>query len=139
MRIKDLRPPSAPPRKRYLALFCFGGFILHRGQRDTFHQTRHDIAEMQKHATFPLLISTDEEGGTTDRLSNIYPPRPGATEISDTGDAHVATHEGAKTAHDLLALGLNADIAPDVDVAVINGPDQEWRTFGSTTQQVTTL
>ena len=119
--------------------FHVGGVILYQWQMETFDQTRHDIAEMQKHATFPLLISTDEEGGTTDRLSNIYPPRPGATEISDTGDAHVATHEGAKTAHDLLALGLNADIAPDVDVAVINGPDQVWRTFGSTTQQVTTL
>jgi beta-N-acetylhexosaminidase len=119
-----------------LEQFHVGGVILYQSQMETFDQTRHDIAEMQKHATFPLLISTDEEGGTADRLSNIYPRRPGATEIFETGDVHVAAHEGTQAAHDLLALGINADIAPDVDVAVINGPDQQWRTFGSTAPQV---
>ncbi len=122
-----------------LEQFHVGGVILYQSQMKTFDQTRHDIAEMQKHATIPLLISTDEEGGTADRLSNIYPYRPGATEISETGDVHVAAHEGAQTAHDFIALGINANIAPDVDVALINGPDQVWRTFGSTPQQVTTF
>src|SRR2546421_12554412 len=137
--VQNRYPTYSADLEQTLEQFHIGGVILYQWQMLTFDQTRHDTAEMQKHATFPLLISTDEEGGTADRLSNIYPPHPGATEISDTGDAHVATHEGAKTAHDLLALGLNADIAPDVDVAVINGPDQVWRTFRSTTQQVTTL
>ena len=122
-----------------LEQFHVAGVILYQSQMKTFDQTRHDIAEMQKHATIPLLISTDEEGGTADRLSNIYPYRPGATEISETGDVHVAAHEGAQTAHDFIALGINANIAPDVDVALINGPDQVWRTFGSTPQQVTTF
>ncbi len=122
-----------------LEQFHVGGVILYQAQMETFDQTRHDIAEMQKHATFPLLISTDEEGGTVDRLSNIYPSRPGATEIAETGDVRAAAHEGAQTAHDLMALGVNADIAPDVDVGLIDGPDQAWRTFGSTAQQVTTF
>ena len=47
-----------------LEQFHVGGVILYQAQMETFDQTRHDIAEMQKHATFPLLISTDEEGGT---------------------------------------------------------------------------
>src|SRR5256885_14621087 len=103
-----------------LEQFHVGGVILYQAQMETFDQTRHDIAEMQKHATFPLLISTDEEGGTVDRLSNIYPSRPGATEIAETGDVRAAAHEGAQTAHDLMALGVNADIAPDVDVGLID-------------------
>src|SRR6266699_6972223 len=122
-----------------LEQFHVGGVILYQWQMLTLNQARHDIAQMQKHATFPLLISTDEEGGTVDRLSNIYPSRPGATEISQTGDVRAAAHEGAQTAHDLLALGINADIAPDSDVGLIDGPDQAWRTFGSTAQQVTTF
>src|SRR2546428_2224722 len=93
-----------------LEQFHVGGVILYQAQMETFDQTRHDIAEMQKHATLPLLISTDEEGGTVDRLSNIYPSRPGATEIAETGDVRAAAHEGAQTAHDLMALGVNADI-----------------------------
>src|SRR5438128_7535119 len=122
-----------------LEQFHVGGVILYQAQMETFDQTRHDIAQMQKHATFPLLISTDEEGGTVDRLSNIYPYHPGATEIAQTGNVQLAAREGARTAHDLLSLGINVDIAPVVDVAVVNGPDQVGRTFGSTAQQVTTF
>src|SRR5258708_5163962 len=106
---------------------------------ESVNQARVGIAEMQKHAAFPLLISTDEEGGTVDRLSNIWPSGPGRREIEGPRDVRAAGHEGAQTAHDLLALGVNADIAPDVDVGLIDGPDQAWRTFGSTAQQVTTF
>ena len=118
--------------------FHIGGVILFQWQMQTLDQTRHDIAEMQQHATFPLLISTDEEGGTADRLSNMYPARPGATQIAEAGKVQFAAHEGAQTAHDLLSVGINADIAPVVDVALVDGPDQAWRTFGSTPQQVIT-
>ena len=122
-----------------LEQFHIGGVILYQWQMLSFDQARHDVAQMQKHATFPLLISTDEEGGTVDRLSNIYPYHPGATEIAQTGNVQLAAREGARTAHDLLSLGINVDIAPDVDVAVVNGPSQAGRTFGSTPQQVTTF
>src|SRR6266566_3532668 len=122
-----------------LEQFHIGGVILYQWQMLTLNQARHDIAQMQKHATFPLLISTDEEGGTVDRLSNIYPYHPGATEIAQTGNVQLAARVGARTAHDLLSLGINVDIAPVVDVAVVNGPDQVGRTFGSTPQQVTTF
>src|SRR2546421_1641876 len=123
-----------------LERFHVGGVILYQWQMLTFNQARHDIAQMQKHATFPLLISTDEEGGSVDRLSNIYPYHPGATEIAQTGNVQLAAREGARTAHNLLALGINADFAPVVDVAVVNGfEQQQGRTFGTTPQQVTTF
>src|SRR2546421_12942841 len=123
-----------------LEQFHIGGVILYQWQMLTFNQARHDIAQMQKHATFPLLISTDEEGGSVDRLSNIYPYHPGATEIAQTGNVQLAAREGARTAHNLLALGINADFAPVVDVAVVNGfEQQQGRTFGTTPQQVTTF
>ncbi len=125
--------------ERTLELFHIGGVIIYDWQMLTVDQARHDIAQMQKHATLPLFISTDEEGGDNDRLSNIYPYRPGATEIAQTGNVQLAAQQGRQTAHDMLALGLNTDFAPDVDVAVVNGPDQVSRTFGSTPQQVTTF
>src|SRR5205807_4053305 len=40
-----------------------GGVIMYEFQMNSFDQTKHDIAEMQKHATYPLFIATDEEGG----------------------------------------------------------------------------
>ena len=128
----------SPNLQQTITQFHVGGVILYQWQMQTFNQTRHDIAEMQQHATFPLLISTDEEGGTADRLSNIYPSRPGATDIAKTGNVQFATQQGAQTAHDLLSVGINADMAPVVDVALVDGPDQAWRTFGRTPQQVIT-
>ena len=62
-------------------------------QMTGFDQTKHDIATMQQHANIPLLVSTDEEGEEVHRLLNIYPPRPSAISIYDTGDPNVAAQQ----------------------------------------------
>ena len=114
-----------------------GGVIMYEFQMNTFNQTKGDIALMQQHASIPLLISTDEEGGPfVHRLTSIYGYRMSATEIANTGDPNVATQQGAKAAHDLLALGINENLAPDVDVNLVNGYDMVTRTFGNTPQSV---
>src|SRR5205809_490176 len=116
-----------------------GGVIMYEFQMNTFNQTKHDIAQMQQHATFPLLISTDEEGGPyVHRLSHIYGYRMSATDIYNTGNPQVATEQGHKAAHDLLALGINENLTPDVDVNLVNGYDMVTRTFGNTAQSVVT-
>lgn len=114
-----------------------GGVILYEFQIQNFQQTKHDIAEMQQRAGIPLLIATDEEGGPyVQRLNHIYGYRMSATEIADTGDPNVAAQQGAKVAHDLLSLGINVNLAPDVDVNLVNGYDMVTRTFGDTPQSV---
>ena len=114
-----------------------GGVIMYEFQMMTAAQTRSDIDQMQKNATFPLLISTDEEGGIVHRLINIYPPRPSALSIYDSGSLNYAAQQGHLVAHDLKALGINVNLAPDVDVALIpDAPDQVTRTFGFTTDSV---
>ena len=117
-----------------------GGVIMYEFQMQTFNQTKHDIALMQQHASIPLLISTDEEGGRyIHRLLNIYGYRMSATDIYNTGNPNVATQQGQKTAHDLLSLGINENLAPDVDVNIANGYDVAARTFGYTPQSVITF
>jgi beta-N-acetylhexosaminidase len=113
-----------------------GGVIMYEFQMKTFQQTKNDIAQMQKRATFPLIISADEEGGIVHRLSNIYGPRMSATDIANTGNVNVAIQQGHKVAHDLLALGINENLAPDVDVNLINGYDMIDRTFGNNPSDV---
>ncbi len=117
-----------------------GGVIMYEFQMQTFDQTKHDIAEMQMHAKIPLFISTDEEGGPyVHRLSHIYGPRMSASDIAATGDPNVATQQGHKAAHDLLSLGINENLAPDVDVNLVNGYDMVTRTFGNTVDSVITF
>ena len=116
-----------------------GGVIMYEFQMNTFDQTKHDIAEMQQRASIPLLISTDEEGGPyVHRLSHIYGYRMSATDIYNTGNPQVATQQGIKVARNLLALGINENLAPDVDVNLVNGYDMVTRTFGHTPQSVIT-
>jgi beta-N-acetylhexosaminidase len=116
-----------------------GGVIMYEFQMNTFDQTKHNIAEMQQRSSIPLLISTDEEGGPyVHRLSHIYGYRMSATDIYNTGNPQVATQQGHKAAHDLLALGINENLAPDVDVNLVNGYDMVTRTFGNTPQSVIT-
>ena len=114
-----------------------GGVIMYQFQMMTVAQTRSDIDQMQKNATFPLLISTDEEGGIVHRLINIYPPRPSALSIYDSGSLNYAAQQGHLVAHDLKALGINVNLAPDVDVALApDAPDVVTRTFGYTPSSV---
>src|SRR5258706_11621896 len=116
-----------------------GGVIMYEFQMQTFAQTKHDIAEMQQNASIPLLISTDEEGGPyVHRLSNIYGYRMSATDIFNTGEPKVAAQQGAKAAHDLLSLGINVNLAPDVDVNLVNAFHMMTRTFENTPQDVIT-
>jgi beta-N-acetylhexosaminidase len=114
-----------------------GGVIMYALQLTGFRQARGDIAHMQRRAKIPLIISTDEEGGPyVERLGSIYGPRMSATDIFNTGNPAVAAQQGLKTSRDLAALGINSDLAPDVDVNQVNGYDMVTRTFGTTAQQV---
>ncbi len=110
-----------------------GGVILYAFQMRTFAQTHQDIAQMQAHAGLPLLVSTDEEGGPfVDRLANIYGMRMSAEDMAASGDVNVAMEQGLNAGHDLLALGINTNLAPDVDVNLADGDDLVSRTFGDT-------
>jgi len=113
-----------------------GGVIMYGAQMNTFNQTKNDIARMQKKAWMPLLISTDEEGGFVERIMNIFGDRPGALETYQTGNIQNAVKLANSIAHELQALGINTDLAPDVDVPVVQGPDQYMRTWGYTPQEV---
>jgi beta-N-acetylhexosaminidase len=112
---------------------------MYEFQMQTFDQTKHDIATMQQNAKIPLLVSTDEEGGIVHRLIHVYPPHPSALSVYQSGDPNAAAQDGNLIARQLLALGINEDLAPDTDVALIpNAPDQVTRTFGFTTDSVIT-
>ena len=123
-----------------------GGVILYNlageEQLQTADQVKQDVAKMQQRATFPLFVSIDEEGWNVNRLGSVYPVPPNpkrlaADDIHQTGDPAVATSEGQRVAHDMMALGINVNFAPDVDVATYHGYiDWDYRAFGTNTDDV---
>ncbi|GAC1689399.1 MAG: hypothetical protein NVS9B9_11440 [Ktedonobacteraceae bacterium] len=127
----------SPDLDRMINTLHAGGVIMYEFQMQTAPQTAHDIAQMQLHAKIPLLISSDEEGGIVHRLIHIYPPRPSALSVYQSGNPDYAAQQGHQVAHDLKAIGINENLAPDVDVALIpDAPDQITRTYGFTTDSV---
>jgi beta-N-acetylhexosaminidase len=114
-----------------------GGMIMYESHLQTASQARATTSLAQQRAKIPLLTSVDEEGGVeVNRLYHIYGARPGPWEIYQSGSLALARQEGVKMAHDLLSIGLNTDLAPDVDVMMIPGIDTADRTFGTTAASV---
>src|SRR6266487_1937571 len=114
-----------------------GGMIMYDSHLQTTSQARATTSLAQQRAQIPLLISVDEEGGAyVNRLKHIYGARPGPWEIYQKGSLSFARQQGVKMAHDLLSIGLNTDLAPDVDVMIVPGIDTAGRTFGTTAAAV---
>ena len=89
--------------------------------------------QAMKDAKIPLLIGTDQEGGNVNRLYTFHGNLPSAAQMAATGDPSIPYTQGAIAAKWLLQLGINADLAPVVDVQTANPPVPilETRTFGS--------
>ncbi len=125
-----------------------GGIILYdfNGNIQTAAQVTALDAAIQAHAQIPLLISIDQEGGEVNRLEPITGPRPSARDIGSSGDPNVAYQQGVSDGQILKQLGINDNLAPDVDVqslsdAVFNASSMvgfEYRMFGDTPEQVST-
>lgn len=95
-------------------------------------------AQAMKDAHIPLLIATDQEGGLVNRLYKFHGPLPSAAAMSATGNPDYARNQGTQAAKWLLELGINADLAPVVDVQTIDPPVLGSRMFGRTPQSVVT-
>jgi beta-N-acetylhexosaminidase len=94
--------------------------------------------QTMRDARIPLLIATDQEGGLVNRLRTFHGDLPSAEEMAASGDPQVALQQGEQAAKWMLELGINADLAPVVDVHTVNPPILESRMFGSDPQMVAT-
>ena len=81
-------------------------------------------------AKIPLLIGTDQEGGLVNRLYVFHGYLPSAAEMAATGSPQTAYSQGAMAAKWMLQLGVNADLAPVVDVHTVDPPVLVTRMFG---------
>jgi beta-N-acetylhexosaminidase len=108
-----------------------GGVIMTapRNERDLREQVELLQAAAEKGGRPPLLVMIDQEGGPVKRLPG--PPEVGPSELGRAGDADQAKSEGESTGQYLSELGVNVDLAPDLDVALPRTDrDIANRTFG---------
>lgn len=86
----------------------------------------------------PAFITIDQEGGVVTRLHEKFAAVvPSAMAIAATGNPHNAYLAGKLTARELLALGINFDLAPDMDInSNPQNPVIGVRSYGDTPQTV---
>jgi beta-N-acetylhexosaminidase len=123
-----------------------GGLILYsfNGNIQTIAQTAALDAAVQAHASIPVFIATDQEGGEVNRLAAITGYRPSAREIAASNDPTVAYRQGVSDGQLLKQVGINLNLAPDVDVQSLSDATYdasemsgfEYRMYGTTPEQV---
>jgi beta-N-acetylhexosaminidase len=97
------------------------------------------LNRLQKLARTPLFVAADFERGASMRV-NSTTAWPYSMAFGATGDLAAVTAEGADTARDARAMGVNWLFAPVADVN--NNPDNpiiNIRSFGENPQQVASL
>jgi len=73
-------------------------------------------AALRSGAHIPLQIATDQEGGTVTRMGAPATELPNAMAIAAGRDAKAAQEAARILGHELRAVGINQDFAPDADV-----------------------
>ncbi|MFI5272425.1 MAG: glycoside hydrolase family 3 N-terminal domain-containing protein [Ktedonobacterales bacterium] len=115
-----------------------GAMILYQQNMANSAQLKDYIATIQAHASLPLLVSIDEEGGVVDRLGALGfdPPLPAAQDLTASGNPHNAYVAGAQAAAELRALGINLNLAPVADVRTNPYAVEFTRIFGNSPKTV---
>jgi beta-N-acetylhexosaminidase len=121
------------------------GFILFARNVESPDQVRGLVAELREtvgRGDAPVLI--DQEGGRVARLKpphwKPYPPGAGYGALATDQRREITRLGGRLLAHDLAALGINADCVPVLDVPVEGAHDVVGdRAYGRTPETVATL
>jgi beta-N-acetylhexosaminidase len=83
-------------------------------------QVKKLVADLTRHASLPLFVAVDQEGGRVARLKPKYgfPALPSAMELGQEHNTDTTRHAGELAGKTLADLGINWNLAPVVDVNV---------------------
>jgi beta-N-acetylhexosaminidase len=112
---------------------AYDGGTLKPTTLTAFRQLTHDVIA---HSPNPMIIATDEEGGSVDRIAPYYGTASSPAQIVATGNPQNAYALAKLDASRLIDIGINADFAPLADVDQ-GGAIDPSRMFGTTPDQVT--
>lgn len=126
---------------RLVKEYKIGNVILFRHNILNKYQLKrlcHDIQTLiQAETGYPAFIAIDQEGGVVTRLSSDTTNIAGAMAIAQTGDEENAYALGYITGYELNAMGVNFNLAPDVDInSNPQNPVIGVRSFGEDSQTV---
>src|SRR5438876_8144290 len=130
---------------QYMIAKQYVGGFLYQESNHNFEPPYNNIGKVadfsrqsMSDAQIPLLIGTDQEGGLVNRLYVFHGYLPSAAQMAATGNPQIVYSQGAMAAKWMQQLGINADLAPVVDVHTVDPPVLVSRMFGSDPNAVAT-
>ena len=94
------------------------GIILFRRNIESAEQTWELLRNCQRQVATPLFTCVDMEGGTVDRLRDVFGPSPSAASVFETADRRLFRLHGKMIGSICHAVGFNVDFAPTLDLAL---------------------
>ncbi|WP_449453008.1 glycoside hydrolase family 3 protein [Streptococcus suis] len=113
-----------------LETYHFGGYILFASDFEgkTLEQVKEEIASYQSLSKVPLLMASDEEGGTVTRISQLLEtPFASPLELYQAGGIEVILSDAKQKTSLLKGLGIHAGFFP---VADLSTDPWSFRTIG---------
>jgi beta-N-acetylhexosaminidase len=107
-----------PALGRLLTRIQPAGVILFRRNIESAEQTWELLRDCQRQVATPLFTCVDMEGGTVDRLLDVFGPSPSAAAVFETSDRNLFRLHGKAIGAICRALGFNVDFAPTLDLAL---------------------
>lgn len=112
---------------QYMITQQFVGGYLYQPVNNNFNPPDNTVSQAKKFAEqanngakIPLLVAIDQEGGQVNKLAGFYGYTPSAAVMAATGSLKDAQAAGAQAAKWMYSLGINADLAPVVDVGPVS-------------------
>lgn len=93
-----------------------------------------DLTALQESSFVPLLVASDEEGGSVQRLATLLGPIPSAAETAQSKTPDEARNQWIEYGSRVRALGIDVVFGPVLDVG--SGPGIESRSFSDDPQVV---
>jgi len=94
-----------------------------------------ELAALQQESFVPLIIASDEEGGSVQRLARLLGPLPSAAASAQSKSPEEVRNQWVEYGSRVKALGIDMIFGPVVDVG--SGPGIESRSFGGDPAVVT--
>ena len=117
-----------------------GGFIAFARNFTSPEQFRALAKQLDEATDHDVLIMVDHEGGRVVRFTRGVTPFPDALTVGAGQSPEWVTRQGAREAKELLALGVDVNLAPCVDV-LVEGADPVigTRSYGNDPHRVAAL
>lgn len=132
-------PTEYDPHARYLVEeLQVGALVLLGRNAESPEQVAELTRTLQSRAEIPLLIAIDQEGGRVARMPLPGFTFPGARALGAIDDPEVTRRVSRAIGEQLLAIGINTNFAPTLDVN--NNPRNPIigvRAYGETPESVT--